>query len=88
MIQSLALPSILVKQETHQTLTTEYAMLGDVVEIAYGNSSVIGTVVEGNPMLDDDGKTWFRVEYTSFGYYGFLTSSAWVTDEVVLRIIQ
>mgnify|MGYP001559818608 CR=1 FL=1 len=67
---------------------TELAMLGDIVEIEYGNSTLIGTVIEGDPWLDDAGQTWFRVEGTKLGYYGFLTVSSWVTDSYVVQIIS
>jgi hypothetical protein len=84
MVTSLALPSFLVKQETHQTDTTEYAMLGDVVEIHYGWSTLIGTVVEGDPWLDSFGQTWFRV----VGVANLHTTSIWVNDEATIRIIE
>lgn len=80
MFISLALPSVSVKQEL--------AMIGDRVEISYGSTTMIGIVTEGDPWLDTFGATWLKVEGIVNHPTRPHTSSLWVTDEAVLRVIR
>ena len=73
-----------VLQDIFVASEPELAMLGDTVEIEYGFTTMIGTVVEGDPWLDSFGATWFNV----VGFVNLRSTSLWVTDAAVIRIIR
>lgn len=66
----------------------ELAMLGDLVEIEFGSVTLTGVVMEGDPWLDDFGRTWFKVSGVVNGRFDKFTASTWVTDNEVIRIIR